>query len=119
VTVEFDAPQDDNQFDLGPVREHWIEYLRLREENKRFKAYHERFKQLADKHDELVLDGVVVFTNHISGAFSDKWLSGEHPHIHAAYLKDTVVKVFDEEAFKRDHETLWTSGRSRSLREKK
>jgi hypothetical protein len=119
VTDEFIGEAGPNQFDLGPYREHWLEYLRLREENKRYVKYHARFRELADKHDELVLDGQVVFTNTISGAFSTKWLSTEHPHLHSAYLKDQVVKVFDEEAFKRDHETLWTSGRARSLREKK
>lgn len=115
---EFEIPAGPSQFDLGPYREHWLKYLELREANKQFVAYHERFKELADKHDELVLDGQVVFTNHISGKFSTKWLATEHPAIHAAYLKDKVVKVFDEEAFKRDQETLWMSGRSRSLREK-
>lgn len=117
MTIDFDAPTGANQFDLGPYREHWLEYLRLREEKKRYDAYHERFKELADKYDELVLDGQVVFTNHISGAFSAKWLSSEHPHLHAAYLKDKVVKVFDKEAFERDHPTLYTAGRPRSLRE--
>lgn len=119
MTIDFDAPTGANQFDLGPYREHWFEYLRLREENKRFIAFHKRFKALADKYDELVLDGQIVFTNHISGAFSAKWLEAEHPAIHAAYLKDKVVKVFDEEAFKEHQPTLWEGGRSRSLREKK
>lgn len=119
MTDEFIAEAGPNQFDLGPYREHWMEYLRLRQEKSRYDKYHARFKELADKYDELVLDGEVVFTNSISGKFSDKWLSSEHPHIHALYLKDQVVKVFDEESFKNDHPTLWTSGRSRSLREKK
>lgn len=116
---EFEVPVGPNQFNLAPYREHWLEYVRLREENKRFLKYHERFKELAEGYDELVLDGEAVFTNSISGKFSTKWLATEHAAIHSQYMKPKVVQVFDEEAFKADHPNLWTSGRSRSLREVK
>src|SRR5690349_21651116 len=119
MTVEFEPEVTTKQFDLGPYREHWARYLELRELKREHDVYHERFRELADRYDELVLDGKVVFTNSISGAFSEKWLKGENPALHAAYTRDKVVKVFDKEAFERDHPTLYTSGRSRSLREVK
>lgn len=116
---EFDLPAGPKQFHLDPYRTQWERYLELRELNKEYERFHARFKELGDGYDEFVLDGQVVFSNSISGKFSTKWLATEHAAYHSAYMKDKVVKVFDEEAFKRDHPVLWTSGRSRSLREVK
>jgi hypothetical protein len=119
MTEMFEGEPQASQFDLGPYREHWDRYLELRQQAKEFEVYHARFRELADRYDELVLDGKVVFTNHISGAFSEKWLKSEHPALHAAYTREKVVRVLDKEAFERDHPTLYTSGRSRALREVK
>ena len=116
MTDDFATPANDKQFDLGPYRDHWTHYLSLRAAHEQYLKYHERFKELAENYDELVLDGEDVRTNTVSGRFSEKWLKTEHPHIHAAYIKPKVMQVFDEEAFKEHQPTLWMSGRARSLR---
>jgi hypothetical protein len=110
------------QFDLGPFRDNFYEAQNLKIEfesaKKKWELYRDRLKARAGSATELVLDGVVVATHAISGAFNVAKLRKEQPHIHDQYLVDVTVKVFDEEAFAKDHPHLYNGDefRARALR---
>jgi hypothetical protein len=116
MNEQFEVPPKVKQFDLGPYREHWVKMLDLEEAAKEHKAYKERFKELAADADEFVLDGEVVASNRIAGAFQPSQLKADLPHMYNAYLKDKVVKEFDEPTFKEHNPEMWNRFRSRSLR---
>lgn len=110
------------QFDLKPFEAQFEEARKLKLEFEQAKArwdlYKNRLKLRADRADELVLDGVVVATNAISGAFNVAKLRDTQPHLYEQYLVKREVEVFDEEKFAEDNPQLYKGDafRSRSLR---
>lgn len=115
----FETEPKVKQFHLDDYAEHWARMQELKDLAAEYEVYKNRFKELAGDADELVLNGEVVATNTVSGKFQPSQLARELPHIHAAYMKDKVVRVFDEEAFKAHQPFMWGQYRSRSLRHKK
>lgn len=120
------APQellnDKDVFDLGPFRDNFFEAQELKlnfeQAKARWELYKNRLKARAGKASQLVLDGVVVATNAISGPFNTSKFAKEQPHIYEQYLVEVTTKVFDEERFAKDHPVLYTGDdyRARSLR---
>lgn len=110
------------QFDLGPFRDHFYELQNLKIEmetaKKRYELYRDRLKARIDNADELVLDGIVVATHAVSGAFNKAKLQREQPHLYEPYLVTQPTQVFDEERFAADHPNLYSGDafRARSLR---
>lgn len=110
------------QFDLGPFREHFDELRLLKLEAdtaaKRYELYRNRLKARIGQADELILDGQLVATHAISGAFNKSRFEKEQPAIFEDYLVIREVQVFDEERFAKDHPHLYESDayRARSLR---
>lgn len=78
----------------------------------------DRFKQMAGKANQFVLNGVVVATHAISGPFNKAKLARDLPHLYAEFEVDQVVKVFDEAAFAEKYPSLYYGDdfRARSLR---
>lgn len=120
MTVEnFAATSTASRFDLDEYEEHWNRYLELKALAQEFEAYKKRFKELFDSADEIYLHGRLVHTNKQTGKFENTWLKADNPAMHEAYMKEKVVRVFDEESFKAHNPTLWGQYRSRSMREVK
>jgi hypothetical protein len=114
--TEFAAESTASRFDLDEYLEHWNEYLRLKDEAAKFEAYKKRFKELFGDSEEIYLNGILVHTNRQTGKFENTWLKNDNPAMHAAYTREKVVRVFDEEALKTHNPELWQQYRSRSMR---
>lgn len=110
------------QFNLEPFEEDFDKARQLKQEFEQAKArwelYKNRLKLRADRADELVLRGVVVATNAISGPFNVAKLRDTQPHLYEQYLVKQEVEVFDEDRFAAENPGLHTGDafRSRSLR---
>lgn len=117
-----EALDERDQFDLAPFRDNFYEAQRLKIEfeasKKKWELYRDRLKARAGRASQLVLDGIVVATHAISGPFNQSRFAREQPHIYDQYLVEVTTKVFDEEAFAKDHPALYESDeyRARSLR---
>lgn len=110
------------QYDLGPYRENFDELKLLKLEAdiaaRKYELFRNRLKDRVGDADELVIDGQVVATHAISGAFNQSRFAKEQSHIFQEFLVDRVVQVFDEEAFAATHPALHAGDayRARSLR---
>lgn len=110
------------QYDLTPYRENYEELRVLKLEyeiaKKKYELFRDRLKARVGDADELTIDGQVVATHAINGAFNESRFAKEQPHIFQEFLVDRVVQVFDAEAFAATHPALYTGDayRSRSLR---
>lgn len=110
------------QFDLTPFRENFEELKLLKLEmetaKKKYELYRDRLKARVGDADELVLDGQVVATHAISGAFNKAKFAKEQPHLFEQYLVEVPTLVFDEERFAETHPQLHLGDdyRARSLR---
>lgn len=110
------------QYDLTPYAENFDELkdLKLAYEfaKKKYELYRDRLKARVGDADELVINGQVVATHAINGAFNQSRFAKEQPHIYEEFLVDVTVKVFDEDAFAATHPALHAGDayRARSLR---
>lgn len=110
------------QFDLAPYRENFEELkllkLRMETAKKEYELYRDRLKARVGDADELVLDGQVVATHAISGAFNKAKFAKEQAHLFEQYLVEVPTMVFDEERFAEVHPHLYEGDdyRARSLR---
>lgn len=110
------------QFDLAPYRENFEELkllkLRMETAKKEYELYRDRLKARVGDADELILDGQVVATHAISGAFNKAKFAKEQAHLFEQYLVEVPTLVFDEERFAKVHPHLYEGDdyRARSLR---
>lgn len=109
-------------FDLAPYRE---EFYSFQEDKVKYEAAkrlweirRDRFKAMAGKANQFVLDGIVVATHAISGAFNKAKFAKEQPHIYEQFLVEVTIQVFDEDAFAAAHPNLYYGDdyRARALR---
>lgn len=109
-------------FDLAPYREEFYSFqedkVKYEAAKKLWEMRRDRFKAMAGRANQFVLDGLVVATHAISGAFNKSKLEREQPHLYEKYLVKVEMEVFDEEAFAKDHPTLYHGDeyRARALR---
>lgn len=108
------------QFDLIEYRENWEE-LRLLKENydlakRQYERYLGRLKAKIGNADELVLNGQVVATHAISGAFNESKFRDEQGALYQAYVKPRLIDAFDADEFREHNPGLYEQYRSRSLR---
>lgn len=109
-------------FDLSPYREEFYSFqedkVKYEHAKKLWEIRRDRFKNMAGKANQFVLDNIVVATHAISGAFNKAKFAKEQPHLYDKYLVKVEMEVFDEEAFAKDHPTLYHGDeyRARALR---
>lgn len=109
-------------FDLAPYREEFYSFqedkVKYESVKRLWEMRRDRFKAMAGRANQFVLDGVVVATHAISGAFNKAKFAKEQPHIYEQFLVKVEVEVFDEEAFAAAHPNLYHGDeyRARSLR---
>lgn len=115
-----EAVEAAKSFDLADYRENWEELTILKREydlaKARYELYLKRLKAKAGNADQLVLDGQVVATHAISGAFNVAKFRQEQPARYDAYTKQELVEVFDFEEFAKHHPNVVNEYRARSLR---
>ena len=109
-------------FDLAPYRE---EFYSFQEDKVKYEAAkrlweirRDRFKAMAGRANQFVLDGIVVATHAISGAFNKAKFAKDQPHIYEQFLVKVEVEIFDEEGFAAAHAKLYygVDYRARALR---
>lgn len=109
-------------FDLTPFAEEFYAFQNDKADYDRAKSKWEsrrdRFKQMAGKANQFVLNGVVVATHAISGPFNKSKLERDLPHLYEEFLVEQTVKVFDEAAFAAKYPSLYYGDdfRARALR---
>ena len=121
-----DTPQEFQEtevvFDVTPFKEEFYSFQNDKAEYESAKSKWEqrkaRFKTLAGNANRFVLDGVVVATHAISGAFNSKALERELPHMYEEFLVEQTVQVFDEQAFAKKYPGVYYGPqfRARALR---
>lgn len=109
-------------FDLTPYADRFHEMIKEKiefEAKKRiWETSRDRFKAMAGRANQFMLNGVAVATHAISGPFNKSKFAKEQPHIYEQFLVEVTVKVFDEESFAAAHPHLYNGDeyRARSLR---
>lgn len=110
------------QFDLTSYADHFAELKLLKGKadlaNKEYELYRDRLKARTGDADELLINGVLVATNAVNGAFQTTRFIKEQPHIAEEFMVETTVKVFDYDAFADKHPNLAVGDayRARTLR---
>jgi hypothetical protein len=118
--MQFEEPEV--MFDLTPFRQEFYEFqndkLAYEMAKKKWELRRDRFKKMAGNANRFILDGIVVATHAISGAFNKAKLAKELPHIYEEFLVEQTVQVFDEAAFAEKYPMLYNSDdfRARALR---
>lgn len=112
-TVTFDlTPYAEQFYDMQQDKVKYESYKRIWETRR------DRFKTMAGKANQFMLNGVVVATHAISGPFNKSKFAKEQPHIYEQFLVEVTTLVFDEDAFAAAHPNLYYGDdyRARSLR---
>lgn len=110
------------QFDLTSYADHFAELKLLKGKadiaNKEYELYRDRLKARTGDADELLINGVLVATNAVNGAFQASRFIKEQPHIAEEFMVEQTVQVFDYEAFAKIHPGLAVGDayRARTLR---
>lgn len=109
-------------FDLTPFADEFYQFQNDKAEfdkaKSKWESRRDRFKQMAGKANQFVLNGIVVATHAISGPFNKAKLQRDLPHLYEEFLVEQTVKVFDEEAFAEKYPSLYYGDdfRARALR---
>lgn len=110
------------QFDLTPFADNFEELKVLKLEadiaKKRYELFRDRLKARTGNADELLINGQLVATNAVNGAFQTSRFIKEQPHIAESYMAPVTRLEFDYESFAQEHPGLATSDayRARTLR---
>ena len=109
-------------FDLTPYADRFYEMqaekVKFEASKRIWETSRDRFKSMAGKANQFMLNGVVVATHAISGPFNKSKFAKEQPHIYEQFLVEVTTLVFDEDAFAAAHPHLYYGDdyRARSLR---